>query len=97
MYCECVANVRRGEMASRSIGFAVAEEDLPLLDELVEKYGGGNRSELLRVAMRRLRHDAWAEKMRTLQADARAEMGGRVYTPDEVQALVKQVLAENRE
>lgn len=83
-------------MAARSIGFAVAEEDLPLLDELVEQYGGGNRSEFLRVAMKRLRHDAWAQKMRTLQTDARKELGGRIYTPDEVQALVKQVLAEDR-
>jgi len=81
-------------MAARSIGFAVAEEDLPLLDELVKQFGGGNRSEFLRVAMRRMRHDAWAAKMRTLQADARAEVQGKVYTPDEVQGLVKQVLAQ---
>lgn len=81
-------------MAAKSIGFAVAEEDLPLLDELVARFGGGNRSEFLRVAMKKLRHEVWADKMQALQAQARAELGGRVYTSEETAELVKQVLAE---
>lgn len=76
-------------MAAKSIGFAVAEEDVPLLNELVEKFGGGNRSEFLRVAMKKLRHEAWAEKMRALQAETRQSLGGRVYTTEEVVQLVK--------
>lgn len=76
-------------MAAKSIGFAVAEEDLPLLEQLVEQFGGGNRSEFLRVAMRRLHHEAWAEKTRALQAETRRALAGRVYTTEEVVQLVK--------
>jgi len=63
-------------MTARSVAFAVAEEDMPVLDRLVEEFGGGNRSEFLRQAMRRMRHEAWAAGMRDLQAKAHAEIGG---------------------
>ena len=38
-------------MAAQTVGFAVADDDRPMLDRLVERYGHGNRSEFLRVAM----------------------------------------------
>lgn len=82
-------------MAAKSVGFAVAEEDLPLLDELVEHFGGGNRSEFLREAMRRMRRDAWAERMQALQAGVHEELGGRYLSDDEIEATIRQVLAEH--
>ena len=82
-------------MTARSVAFAVAEEDIPVLNELVQQFGGGNRSEFLRQAMKRMRHEAWAAKMRHLQAETRAQLGGRVFTREEVDALVKQTLAEH--
>jgi len=80
-------------MTAQSVAFAVAEEDMPVLNELVQQFGGGNRSEFLRQAMKRMRHEAWAAKMRDLQAETRAQLGGKVFTREEVDALIKQTLA----
>lgn len=76
------------------MGFAITDEDRPRLDALVEHFGGGNRPELPRVAMRRMRHEMWAEKMRSIQARGRAEMGGRVVSREEVSARVAAVLSQ---
>jgi Arc/MetJ-type ribon-helix-helix transcriptional regulator len=80
-------------MAARSVAFAVAEEDMPVLDQLVDQFGGGNRSEFLRQAMKRMRHEAWAEPMRNLQAKAHAEIGGPL-SREQIDALIKETLAE---
>jgi Arc/MetJ-type ribon-helix-helix transcriptional regulator len=82
-------------MAAKTVGFAIADEDREQLDALVEHYGNGNRSEFLRVAMTRLQRDMLAERMRSLQARARDELGGRVVTRDEVTALVLQTLRDH--
>jgi len=80
-------------MAARSVAFAVAEGDMPVLDQLVEEFGGGNRSEFLRQAMWRMRHEAWATRMRDLQAKAHAEIGGPLSRA-QVDALIRETLAE---
>lgn len=82
-------------MAAKTVGFAIADEDREQLDALVEHFGKGNRSEFLRVAMKRLRHDMLAERMQALQSRARTELAGRVVTRDEVSALVKQTLRDH--
>lgn len=79
-------------MAATTVGFAVADEDRPLLDRLVDRYGQGNRSEFLRAAMKVMAAEERAERLRTVQAKAHHE-AGRVFTPDEVNDLVKQTLA----
>jgi len=78
-------------MAARTVGFAVADEDRPLLDRLVDRYGGGNRSEFLRRAMRVMAAEERAERLRGIQARAHAA-AGRSYTADEVNDLVRKVL-----
>jgi Arc/MetJ-type ribon-helix-helix transcriptional regulator len=82
-------------MAAKTVGFAIADEDREQLDALVEHYGNGNRSEFLRVAMKRLHRDMLAERMQQLQSRARDELGGRVVTRDEVTALVRQTLRDH--
>ncbi len=82
-------------MAAKTVGFAIADEDREQLDALVDHFGKGNRSEFLRVAIRRLRHDMVAERMQELQSRARTELAGRVVTRDEVSALVKQTLRDH--
>jgi Arc/MetJ-type ribon-helix-helix transcriptional regulator len=77
-------------MGAKSVGFAVAEEDLPLLDELVERFGGGNRSEFLREAMRLMRHEMRAERLRALQAETKQALGGRLLTRAELDAVIEQ-------
>lgn len=82
-------------MTAKTVGFAIAAQDRAQLDELVDYFGQGNRSQFLRAAMKRMKHEMWSEKMRAIQTQARSELGGRVVSPDEVQALVKQSLQAN--
>lgn len=79
-------------MAAKTVGFAIADEDREQLDALVEHFGRGNRSEFLRVAMKRLHRDMLAERMQQLQSRARAELGGRPVSREEVADLVKQAI-----
>ena len=54
-------------MSTTAIGFAVADEDRPLLDRLVAKFGKGNRSEYLRETLRVMESIAIAEELQELQ------------------------------
>lgn len=74
-------------MSAKTVGFAIGDDERALLDELVEHYGGGNRSAFLRVAIRRLARDRRAERLQAVQLEAREQLG-RVVTPDEVRAAV---------
>ncbi len=78
-------------MVAQTVGFAVADDDRPLLERLVERFGHGNRSEFLRVAMRVMAAEERAERLRDIQARTHAQTG-RVYTAAEVNELVAAVL-----
>lgn len=80
-------------MRAKTVGFAIAEEDRALLEELVAEYGGGNRSEFLRFAMKKIARDRLAERLSKLQQEARKEMAGKVYTAEETQSLIQKILA----
>ena len=82
-------------MAATTVGFAIADEDRQNLNELVDYFGHGNRSEFLRVAMKRLRRDKMAENLQRIQAQTRQDMGGRIVSPEEVAEIVKSVLQES--
>jgi Arc/MetJ-type ribon-helix-helix transcriptional regulator len=75
-------------MGAKSVGFAVADEDMPLLDELVNEFGDGNRSEFLREAMRVMRHQMRAERLRALHTETKEALGGRLLTRAEVDELI---------
>jgi Arc/MetJ-type ribon-helix-helix transcriptional regulator len=55
-------------MASRTISFAVADEDRERLDRLVEHFGNGNRSAYLRATLKVMESLRRAERLRDLQA-----------------------------
>jgi Arc/MetJ-type ribon-helix-helix transcriptional regulator len=55
-------------MGTRTIGFAVAEEDAARLERLTKKFGNGNRSAFLREAMRQMEIIDRAERLASLQA-----------------------------
>lgn len=82
-------------MTATTVGFAIADEYRQELNDLVEYFGHGNRSEFLRVAMKRLRRDKMAENLQRIQAQMRSDMGGRVVSPEEVTEMVKSVLRES--
>jgi hypothetical protein len=54
-------------MTTTTIGFAVAEEDRPLLERLVARFGNGNRSAYLRETLRVMESIAIAEELQELQ------------------------------
>ncbi|MFM6962867.1 MAG: hypothetical protein ACKOWJ_01155 [Micrococcales bacterium] len=76
---------------AKTIGFAVADEDRALLDQLVEQYGNGNRSEFLRVAMKRMARQAFAERFNGIKAAIRSDLGSQVFTEADVEVLVRQI------
>lgn len=76
-------------MAAKTVGIAVADDLRPALDEVVEHYGGGNRSEFLRIAVRDYQGRLRLERLHALRERARAERSGRTYSSDEVLALIR--------
>lgn len=81
-------------MAAVTVGFAIAEEDRALLEDLVAFYADGNRSEFLRLAMKRMARDRFAKRLSDLQSDIKKDLNGRVYTTEEIVAMCKAVNAE---
>lgn len=76
-------------MAARPISFAVEEADLPLLQELADAFGGGNRSEFLRVAMTEFKKKLRFQQMNELQDEMCEERGGKVYTTEETLKFIE--------
>ena len=81
-------------MAAVTVGFAIDEEDRALLEDLVAFYADGNRSEFLRLAMKRMARDRFAKRLSDLQSDLKKDLNGRVYTTEEIVAMCKAVNAE---
>ena len=75
-------------MRAKTVGFAIADSDRELLDRLVDHFGDGNRSEFLRVAMRRLEHERLAERFSETKQLIKKELGGKVLTDAEIDELI---------
>lgn len=82
--------------ATKTIGFSVAGADMPRLDRLVEKYGHGNRSEFLREAIRQMEVVDRAQRLSALQGIGTAHSSERGASADDVNAIVRKVLAKRR-
>jgi Arc/MetJ-type ribon-helix-helix transcriptional regulator len=83
-------------LTAKTVGFAISSEDRAKLDALVERFGGGNRSEFLRAAMKVMTVQDRAERLRSIQ-DRAQRATGRHYTPDDVNSLVREVLKSSVE
>lgn len=77
-------------MVAKTVGIAVAEELRPALDEVVEHFGHGNRSEFLRLAVQHYQGRLQLERMHALRDQARAERGGRLYSSEDILALIRE-------
>lgn len=75
-------------MVAKTVGIAVPDEMRAALDEVVEHFGHGNRSEFLRLAVRDFQARLRIERLHAVRERARAERNGRVYTADEVLELI---------
>lgn len=75
-------------MRAKTVGFAIADSDRELLDRLVDHFGAGNRSEFLRVAMRRLEHERLAERFSETKQLINKELRGKVLNDVEIDDLI---------
>ena len=76
-------------MTKEIIEIDIAIEDLGLFNQLVAQYGEGDPSKFLTFAIRKIARDRLRDKMSDLQREARKDIGGRVYTTEETQRLIK--------
>jgi hypothetical protein len=79
-------------MGTRTIGFAVADEDTARLERLTERFGNGNRSAFLREAMRQMEVIDRAERLASLQAYGAGRSAAAGLTADDALRVVKRVL-----
>lgn len=79
-------------MGTRTIGFAVADEDAARLERLTQKFGGGNRSAFLREAMRQMEVVDRAQRLAALQAYGAERSAAAGLSPDDALEVVRRVL-----
>ena len=79
-------------MGAKTIGFAVADEDRPQLDELVEYFGNGNRSAYLRETLKIMNSVKLAEEWQQLQAYGQSRLDALGLTIDDASSLVRREL-----
>lgn len=82
-----------GKAQAQTLGFSVHPEDRPVLDELVDYFGDGNRSAYLRATYRVMKSIMLAEQLRDLQAYGQqrtAELGIEpADVPDRIREFLK--------
>ena len=81
---------------AKTTGFSLPEDMQSDLEAVVNEFAGGNRSEFLRIAVREYKGRMLAARLSTLRDEARAEMGGVTYTPEQVQAIVTKALSHTK-
>ena len=79
-------------MSTKTIGFAVADEDMPRLDRLTARFGHGNRSAFLREAMTQMEVIERAERLTELQAYGAERSAAAGLSADDAAAVVRRVL-----
>jgi hypothetical protein len=79
-------------MTTRTIGFAVAEEDLTRLDRLAARFGNGNRSAFLREAMHQMEVVDRAQRLSALQAYGTERSAAAGLDPEAALKVVRKVL-----
>lgn len=79
-------------MSTSTLGFAVADEDRALLDELVTYFGGGNRSAYLRATLRVMRSVKLADELRDVQAFGQSKLAEQGLTVEDVTKITRRVL-----
>jgi metal-responsive CopG/Arc/MetJ family transcriptional regulator len=77
-------------MPAKTVGIAIADDLRPALNEVVDYFAGGNRSEFLRLVVRDYQARLRLERLHGLRERARAERGGRILSADEVLNLIRE-------
>jgi len=79
-------------MPAQTLGFAVQPEDRAVLDELVEYFGGGNRSAYLRATLKVMKSIMIADQLREAQAYGQQKTAELGIEPTDVSAQVQNFL-----
>ena len=79
-------------MGTKTIGFAVADEDAARLERLTQKFGDGNRSAFLREAMRQMEVVDRAQRLAELQAYGVERSAAAGLSPEDALEVVRRVL-----
>lgn len=77
---------------AQTLGFAVQPEDRAVLDELVEYFGGGNRSAYLRATLKVMKSIMIADQLREAQAYGQRKTAELGIEPADVPAHVQTFL-----
>jgi hypothetical protein len=84
-------------VSQKIIEIDIEAEDVQLFDRLVAEYGEGDPSKFLAYAIRKLNADRIRTKMQVLQAEARQDMGGKVFTFDETLMIIEAVRQQSED
>ena len=79
-------------MSTSTLGFAVADEDRPLLDELVAYFGNGHRSAYLRATFKIMRSVKLAEELREVQTFGQSRLAEEGLTIEDIPEITRRVL-----
>lgn len=79
-------------MGTKTIGFAVADEDQAELDELVEYFGQGNRSAYLRATFKVMKSVKLAEQWREMQTYGQQRLAEQGLTVEQIPEITRRVL-----
>lgn len=79
-------------MSTSTLGFAVADDDRALLDELVAYFGHGNRSAYLRATLRVMRSVKLADELRDVQAFGQSKLAEQGIAIDDIAGITRRVL-----
>lgn len=79
-------------MSTSTMGFAVADEDRAVLDELVAYFGNGNRSAYLRATLKVMRSVKLAEQLRELQAFGQTKLAEQGASIEDIPEITRRVL-----
>ena len=85
------------EVSTQILDFVVQPEDRPLLDELVDYFGDGNRSAYLRATFKVMRTVMLADQLRIVQGYGQQRTGELGIDLADVPTLVQAFLAHGRE
>jgi hypothetical protein len=83
-------------MTAQTLGFAIQPEDRAVLDELVEYFGGGNRSAYLRATLKVMKSIMIADQLRESQAYGQQRIAELGIEPADVPARVQEFLKDSR-
>jgi hypothetical protein len=75
----------------QNIEIRIEAKDVQLFDRLVAEYGDGDPSKFLTYAIRKLHSDRLRSKLQSLQAQARKDLKGKVFSSAETMEMIKRV------